>query len=58
MCGACGTTDINGINSHGDDNAEAGITAQRLINVYLTSQAQIDDHELNHVPLRDWVPHT
>lgn len=56
MCGSCGKNDVNGIHLDADGENK-GIKVKGLKNVYLPSQLEREEHELTHLPFRDWCPY-
>ena len=55
MCGICGVNDE--MDSDADDENIGAIKVKAVKNVYLPSQLEIDEHNLTHLPFRDWCPY-
>ena len=54
-CRICGVGDDR--ESDADDENVEAIKVKQVKNVYLPSQMEIDEHNLNHLPFRGWCPY-
>ena len=53
-CQVCGVEDAR--DSDAENGGEEGIQGKAVKNVHLPSQLEIDEHNANHLPFRDWCP--
>ena len=53
-CGICG---VNDRDSDADSEEVEAIKVKQVKNVYLPSQLEIEEHNLTHLPFRDWCPY-
>ena len=57
ICGLCNGGGLNGVDSDADVDVEESIKVKSVTDVYLPSQLEIDEHNLNHLPFRNWCPY-